>query len=588
MRGSWITIWSVVLIVVGLNSAAVSGAAEFNFEKAPVTLTGKQGTVGVLKTTAGSSECTTANFAGTASATSVSSITVAPTFGGCTCIGVTCTVDVNECTYLLSISAETTGTVDVVCPAGKEITLTNSKCTIHIPAQTGIGTVTYKDIGSGSTREIELGLNLTGIHYAHTEGTGIGKCTTGTSTSGTLTGGTATMTGEEDSGGGHVGVSTAPIPPPKFTFNFEKAPVTLTGKQGTVGVLKTTAGSSECTTANFAGTASATSVSSITVAPTFGGCTCIGVTCTVDVNECTYLLSISAETTGTVDVVCPAGKEITLTNSKCTIHIPAQTGIGTVTYKDIGSGSTREIELGLNLTGIHYAHTEGTGIGKCTTGTSTSGTLTGGTATMTGEEDSGGGHVGVSTAPIPPPKFTFNFEKAPVTLTGKQGTVGVLKTTAGSSECTTANFAGTASATSVSSITVAPTFGGCTCIGVTCTVDVNECTYLLSISAETTGTVDVVCPAGKEITLTNSKCTIHIPAQTGIGTVTYKDIGSGSTREIELGLNLTGIHYAHTEGTGIGKCTTGTSTSGTLTGGTATMTGEEDSGGGGHLGVWAE
>ena len=171
-------------------------------------------------------------------------------------------------------------------------------------------------------------------------------------------------------------------------------------------------------------------------------------------------------------------------------------------------------------------------------------------------------------------------------MTGKQGLTNILKTTAGSAECKSVTFAGTVASSSASSITATPSFSECTCLGVLCTADVNECDYLLKIDAESLGTVDIACPAGKEITLTASKCTIHIPPQTGVGTISYQEIGTGTTREIELGLNLAGIHYAHTEGTGIGKCSTGTGTNGTLAG-TATMTGEGDPGSG-HVGAWAE
>lgn len=136
-------------------------------------------------------------------------------------------------------------------------------------------------------------------------------------------------------------------------------------------------------------------------------------------------------------------------------------------------------------------------------------------------------------------------------------------------------------------MTITPSFEGCTCLGVACTIDTNGCDFVVRIGTPPKGTVDLVCPEGKEMTLTSSKCTIHVKPQTGIGAITYKDLGAGTTREIELNLELLGIHYSHTEGTGIGRCVTGTGSTGTLWG-TLLVTAEEDLGPIGHVGLWVE
>ncbi len=180
---------------------------------------------------------------------------------------------------------------------------------------------------------------------------------------------------------------------PVGTLKAEQYPAALTGSQTVNSVLKITAGSSDCTTTNMTGTVSG-DTQEWAVTPSYSGCTCIGVACTVDPNGCTYKLKITSETTGTVDISCPGSNTITFTNSKCVIHLGSQTGIGTVTYSNSGSGTTREVNFAFNLSGLKYIHTAGTGIGKCSTGSGMAGTLSG-TWRMTGESDPGSSHVGL-------------------------------------------------------------------------------------------------------------------------------------------------------------------------------------------------
>ncbi len=184
---------------------AVPASAEVEAEgNATITLSGTQAVTNVLKTTAGASECKKANFAATAKTPS-SSVTVTPTYSECVCGGFACTVTVNGCDYLLHGGGTTTGTVDLVCPAGKDITVESAKCIIHFGPQTGLGTITYSNTGSGTTREVIASFSLSGIKYVHTKGEGVGACTGGSSTSGTLTG-TVMTTAVQDGGSTHIGI----------------------------------------------------------------------------------------------------------------------------------------------------------------------------------------------------------------------------------------------------------------------------------------------------------------------------------------------------------------------------------------------
>ncbi|HEU5106645.1 MAG TPA: hypothetical protein VFU11_12505, partial [Solirubrobacterales bacterium] len=88
------------------------------------------------------------------------------------------------------------GAADIVCPAGKEIELAVSGCTIKIPGQTGLKGITYTNKES----HILGSANLTGIKYSHSGFV----CGSGSSTTGTYTG--------ESTVRGYEGSSTAGTP----------------------------------------------------------------------------------------------------------------------------------------------------------------------------------------------------------------------------------------------------------------------------------------------------------------------------------------------------------------------------------------
>ena len=170
--------------------------------------------------------------------------------------------------------------------------------------------------------------------------------------------------------------------------------VSMSGKQSTASTLKTTVGSGVCKNGSSAATGPS-GVTTISLTLGFSNCTCIGIGCAVETNGCTFLGHIGAGTTGTVDIVCPAGQEITAVSAKCIMHIPPQTGLNSITFSNTGSGATREISLSLNISNIKYMHTKvAEGIGSCTTGTGTTGTLTG-TSIATAVVDGGSVHVGI-------------------------------------------------------------------------------------------------------------------------------------------------------------------------------------------------
>src|SRR5215218_10217192 len=204
--------------VLAMSAVAVSAASADDKRTAevyPTTLTGGPdpgAAADLFVTTAGNVTCPNPTYDATV-AGPTTTIEISPNYGlGCKALGFPATIDVNGCTYLVHLTAGTTteGTVDIKCPAGKEITVTANpaeaphnltpKCVIHVKEQLGLGTLKITNVGVATTRELTLDINIEKIHYTHTSGaglgTGLGACTAGTGTTGTLTA-KATVTGEK-------------------------------------------------------------------------------------------------------------------------------------------------------------------------------------------------------------------------------------------------------------------------------------------------------------------------------------------------------------------------------------------------------
>lgn len=205
----------IAMLAMGAVGSAPASGDELTSEKYPVTLTGKtdQGSQFLLTTTAGSTSCTDVTYDGTVSG-ALTTVTVIPSLSGCIAFGFPVTTHMNSCGLLFHINgaSSTEGKVDIECTKpGDEITDTaigagTTKCTFHIPPQSDIsGALKYSTIGAGTTREITVDVNLSGIDYTHTKGTGIAACLSGSSTSGTLEA-KIVLTGEVAGGSTHIGV----------------------------------------------------------------------------------------------------------------------------------------------------------------------------------------------------------------------------------------------------------------------------------------------------------------------------------------------------------------------------------------------
>ena len=140
------------------------------------------------------------------------------------------------------------------------------------------------------------------------------------------------------------------------TFHTEEAHTLLEGIATTNQEFNVAAGNLVCTEGIFHGTSSVATVDEQTVEPTYKKCHGPLGEVTVDMNGCHYLLTVDpatgTPTTGTVHINCPT-KPIEVTAGICTVTVPSQT-VGGITYVNEGSGSSRDVKVTANATGIHY------------------------------------------------------------------------------------------------------------------------------------------------------------------------------------------------------------------------------------------
>jgi hypothetical protein len=186
-----------------MDAATASAFTNFTSESAPAKVTGTQTTAVKITTNAGSISCNGGAFNGESSATSTTILQTSISYSGCTFLGVFgIVINPNGCNFVYHAS----GTLDISCPVGAAITFSAVGCTTTIFPQTGLGTVSYENQGTGPTREVRVTQNISKV-TTHTS-TGCPGGGTVHSTTTTITGGTVVRTGE-NSKGTHIGLLTS-------------------------------------------------------------------------------------------------------------------------------------------------------------------------------------------------------------------------------------------------------------------------------------------------------------------------------------------------------------------------------------------
>jgi hypothetical protein len=150
-------------------------------------------------------ECTTMTAdSATRSVKSFETLEFIPTHTNCeTFLGAATSFKSNECKYVFRIDAKKfSGSTDIECPTGKVMEfIVGSICKYTTGTQTKLATPSYQNTGTGSTKEIRIAPNVSGVIWTRT--TNDFFCPSG-GTTGTYTG-NFTLTGE-NALGNHVGV----------------------------------------------------------------------------------------------------------------------------------------------------------------------------------------------------------------------------------------------------------------------------------------------------------------------------------------------------------------------------------------------
>jgi hypothetical protein len=182
----------IAFIAVLAMSAVVASAAHatntnIHTAKASAVVTGDgplAGVVNVFTVTNGSGKNLNTRCEGTntfkgalvgGTTTTSETLTLTAVYKNCNIAGSESAVQMNGCDFLFHSNSTTltTFSTDIVCPIGQEITeVSPAGCTIHIPPQNGLTTVTLTNTGAvgSETRDMDANLNLTGIKYTITAG----------------------------------------------------------------------------------------------------------------------------------------------------------------------------------------------------------------------------------------------------------------------------------------------------------------------------------------------------------------------------------------------------------------------------------
>jgi len=186
---------AAVLAFSAVGSSSASAANEFHCETSHCILTWSAETNQVWTTEAGTMTCTAFSGSGTNTTATAMQLTVETvSLTGCktkTIFGeIAMTVSFNGCDYLYTTSTEA---VHLICPAGKEVTITGPGCTITVPGGQTLNQVHYFNQGVGTTRDLKIEKTIT-----KTKSTASGAfCSkNGTFENGTEVG-NLTITGEE-------------------------------------------------------------------------------------------------------------------------------------------------------------------------------------------------------------------------------------------------------------------------------------------------------------------------------------------------------------------------------------------------------
>jgi hypothetical protein len=350
---------AVALALTALVGVAQASANNFKTEVEPETWSGSR--VGrehqlVLGASEGESlACSKVSFSGETKNKSVGELTVTPELNGCSYLGTEVGWATHGCKYRFhpGKGEQLVGSMDIV-GCEKPMTLSVPGCTTEIGNQKGLGTVEYKNVGTGSTRTVTMVANLASLTYTRT-GTGCFGAT-GTFHNGTYSG---EWTAKGTASGSQRSVEVEATPPaPNTVFAAEEAPVTIAGlnSENLKRFAEISGNGVRCENYALSGTSASVTPESITLTPVYKGCTVGGEAVPngfVSAGGCSYVLHAN----GKFDIAgatC-ASKPMTITRAGCVVTIGPQSGLsGFFSYTNEGSGKLRAVSMSGFLSDVTY------------------------------------------------------------------------------------------------------------------------------------------------------------------------------------------------------------------------------------------
>ncbi len=251
------------------------------------------------------------------------SLTVTPELNGCTFLGQPATFEINGCKYRFNFGSSTMDIVGCKSP----IRHASAGCETTIGNQEGLGPVTYSESTEGGLPVITATANVSNMTY-----TKQGGCS----------GGTGTF-----KSGAYKGT---------WKIKGEKLPVSITGvvaPEKATGVFDIAGnGGIGCKSHTLTAQTSVAKFASMTVSPSYSGCTFLGQPTTLNTGGCSYVLHAS----GGFDIagsLC-ASKPITfsIAGGNCTVTIGPKSGGSGLLYTNGGSGASSTVTTGGKTTGL--------------------------------------------------------------------------------------------------------------------------------------------------------------------------------------------------------------------------------------------
>jgi hypothetical protein len=359
---------AVALALVAVAGASAASAAVFNSPGAGAEATSWSGsrsgtTSHRLELGYDVFSCSESNFSGQMTGEESKEITVTPTLG-CKWNTFPVAWEMNGCKFRFRAGALAgmTGTMSIV-GCEKPMTFTHSGCQITVNNQSGLGgSVEYKNVETPTPSTVTMNANLTGIIYT-SQG---GGCNGGLGTDGAFHGVWTVK--------GYRGVTQQPIRLKATTpvnFAAEEAPATIAGANtsaGTTYYKGTVGGNLVCNNYSLSGTSASATTGSLTLTPTYKGCTVGGEAISdgsVSAGGCSFVF-YAGGSLAIAGATC-ASNPITFAHAGCVITIGPQGGLLGFSYTNEGSGKLRSVSIAGQATNPDYYKLTYTAGAGCTT-----------------------------------------------------------------------------------------------------------------------------------------------------------------------------------------------------------------------------